>query len=159
MNLMITKENANMEPVVAIFPSRSSADRAVGELLKEDVPRHAVAVLTPAEEQTRIIAAQLGTYVGSLAGAGLGMSLGVLTAIRLGLDQGFPLLVLGFGAAALIGLSMALIGRLLCRAGVAPGTKATANSLQRGHVVVIVSAESEYIASCAQRVLARAAAA
>jgi hypothetical protein len=148
-----------MEPVVAIFPSRSSAERAVGELLKEDVPRHAVAVLTPAEEQSRIIAAQLGAYVGFLAGAGLGMSLGVIAAIRLGLDQGLALLVLGFSAAGLLGLSASVVGRMLCRAAVVSGAKAITDGLQHGHVVVMVSAESEHIASCAQRVLARAASA
>jgi len=66
-----------MEPVIAVFASRNSAEQAVNELLKQDVPKQAVAVLTAAEEQSRIVAGQLGTYVGILAGFGAGMSLGL----------------------------------------------------------------------------------
>ncbi len=148
-----------MEPVIAVFTSRNSAEQAVNELLKQDVPKQAVAVLTAAEEQSRIVARQLGTYVGILGGLGAGMSLGVTAAIRLGLYQGMAFLVLSFGSAALVALSGGVIGRFLCSWALTAEDKLGGNAFQRGHALVIVSTESEQVASCAHRVLTRSASA
>ncbi|HVO59819.1 MAG TPA: general stress protein [Terriglobales bacterium] len=148
-----------MEPVIAVFTSRNSAEQAVNELLKQDVPKQAVAVLTAAKEQSRIVAGQLGTCVGILAGFGAGMSLGVAIALQLGMAQGIAFLVMGFGTAALVGISGGVIGRVVCSWAVEPEDKVVANGFQRGHALVIVSTESEQIASCAQRVLTQSASA
>jgi hypothetical protein len=148
-----------MEPVIAVFASRNSAEQAVSELLKQDVPKQAVAVLTAAEEQSRIVAAQLGTYVGILAGVGAGMSLGVAMAISVGIDHGIEFLLLAFGTAALVGLSGAVIGRAVCNCGVQAEDKVAASGFRRGHALVIVSTESAQVASCAQRVLTQSASA
>ena len=145
-----------MEPVIGIFASRNSAEYAVGELLKRDVPRQAVDVLTVAEEQHRVVGEQMGAYIGVLAGVGVGMSLGVITAVQLGMLQFAPLLLLGFGAAAVLGLSGGVMGRLIGRAAVQCVDKKTGSGLPRERAVVVVTTDSAYVATCAQTVFAKA---
>jgi len=98
-----------METVVGVFSSRECAEEAVTQLLKEKVPQESIVFLSKSESDAKTVGRQLGASVGGLMGMATGASAGVAAATLLIPGVG-PVLALGFGAAALLGLAGAGTG-------------------------------------------------
>jgi anti-sigma B factor antagonist len=98
-----------METAIGVFASRDHAEEAAKELRERGVPEESVVFLTRSENEAKKIAQQLGAYVGGFAGGAVGMSAGVAAATLLVPGVG-AVFALGFGAAALLGLTGAGAG-------------------------------------------------
>jgi len=110
-----------MQTVVGIFDSRSTAEAAVKDLLREVLPDRSLIFLTPDRAESQVasvpttdaesegIGKALGAVVGGAVGAGAGFALGGM-AISLAVPGVGPILAAGFGAAALLGLGGAAVG-------------------------------------------------
>jgi anti-sigma B factor antagonist len=101
-----------METAIGVFASRDHAEEAAKELLELGLPEDSIVFLTRSEADAKTVAKQLGTYVGGFAGGAAGMSAGVIAATLLVPGVG-PVFALGFGAAALLGLTGAGAGRAI----------------------------------------------
>jgi hypothetical protein len=98
-----------METAIGVFASRDHAEEAARELRTHGVPEQSIVFLTRSENEAKNIAKELGAYVGGFAGGAIGMSAGVAAATLLVPGVGL-VFALGFGAAALLGLSGAGAG-------------------------------------------------
>jgi anti-sigma B factor antagonist len=157
-----------METAIGVFASRDHAEEAAKELLKLGLPEDSIVFLTRSEADAKTVAKQLGTYVGGFAGGAAGMSAGVIAATLLVPGVG-PVFALGFGAAALLGLTGAGAGRAIGshvpRESDAP--KPTPDEkcsedvaffrevLKEGRSLIVVRTESQPLASSACEVLDR----
>jgi anti-sigma B factor antagonist len=102
----------HVETAIGVFASRDHAEEAAKELLELGLPEDSIVFLTRSEADAKTVAKQLGSYVGGFAGGAAGMSAGVIAATLLVPGVG-PVFALGFGAAALLGLTGAGAGRAI----------------------------------------------
>jgi anti-sigma B factor antagonist len=158
-----------METAIGVFASRDHAEEAAKELLGLGLPEESIVFLTRSEADAKQVAKQLGTYVGGFAGGAAGMSAGVIAATLLVPGVG-PIFALGFGAAALLGLTGAGAGRAIGshvpREGSdipkpTPDEKCSEDVgffrevLKEGRSLIVVRTESQELASSACAVLDR----
>ena len=158
-----------METAIGVFASRDHAEEAAKELLGLSLPEESIVFLTRSEADAKTVAKQLGTYVGGFAGGAAGMSAGVIAATLLVPGVG-PVFALGFGAAALLGLTGAGAGRAIGshvpRDGSdipqpTPDEKCSEDVgffrevLKEGRSLIVVRTESQELASSACAVLDR----
>lgn len=157
-----------METSIGVFSSRSRAEEAVRELLEKHVPQDSILFLTRSEVEAKTIGRQFGATVGGFTGGALGMSAGVIAATLLlpGIGSVFAL---GFGAAALLGLTGAgagaSVGGAVAHDNSAPQPTPEAKCseeaeffrevLKEGHSLVVVRTESREIAKTASDILDR----
>ncbi|HTS37623.1 MAG TPA: STAS domain-containing protein [Candidatus Solibacter sp.] len=155
-----------METIIGVFSSRGHAENAVRELLERSVPQECIVFLSRSEGEAQSIGKQFGATVGGFAGGAVGMSTGVIAATLLVPGLG-PVFALGFGAAALLGLSGAGAGAALGKKLAGEGVPTTAEAecsediaffqevLSAGHSLIVVRTESAEIARSAGEVLDR----
>ncbi len=157
-----------METAIGVFPSRDHAERAVKELLEQGVPEESMVFLTRSETEAKSIAKGFGAFVGGFAGGAAGMTTGVVAASLLLPGVG-TVFALGFGAAALLGLTGAGAGAAIgsAVAGDSESPKpATAEGssddiaffrevLKEGRSLIVVRTESQQLATSACEVLDR----
>ncbi|HTW57070.1 MAG TPA: STAS domain-containing protein [Terriglobales bacterium] len=155
-----------METIIGVFSSRGHAENAVRELLEKKIPQESVVFLSRSEVEAKTIGKQFGAAVGGFAAGAVGMSTGVVAATLLIPGLG-PVFALGFGAAALFGLSGAGAGAALGKKLVGEGLQTTAEAecpqdiaffqdvLSAGRSLIVVRSESPEIARTAGEVLDR----
>jgi anti-sigma B factor antagonist len=95
---------------IGIFTSPEQADRAVHELLSAHVPRESISLLTPEIAEEHSTGKKVGAYVGGAIGTSTGLSLGLAAATLIVPGIG-PVLAIGLGAAALLGLGGITAGK------------------------------------------------
>jgi anti-sigma B factor antagonist len=169
LGLLVGVENSKegeMETVIGVYSSRGRAESAVRELLENQIPQPSIVFLSRSETEAKTIGKQLGATVGGFAGGAVGMSTGVVAATLLLPGLG-PVFALGFGAAALLGLSGAGAGATLGKAMAGEGMQTTPEAecsgdaaffqdvLGAGRSVIVVRNESPEIARIAGEVLDR----
>ncbi len=157
-----------METSIGVFSSRSCAEDAVRELLQKQVPEESILFLTRSEVEAKTIGKQFGAALGGFTGGAVGMSAGVIAASVLLPGVG-TIFAIGFGAAALLGLTGAGAGASLGKAVAndagtlqpTPDAKCTEDAaffrevLQSGRSLVVVRTESKELAQCASEILDR----
>jgi anti-sigma B factor antagonist len=158
-----------METAIGVFASRDHAEDAARELRERGVPEESVVFLTRSENEAKKIAQQLGAYVGGFAGGAVGMSAGVAAATLLVPGVG-AVFALGFGAAALLGLTGAGAGSAVGAhvlphgsevAKPTPDEKCSEDAaffrevLKEGRSLIVVRTESDETAKVACEVLDR----
>lgn len=158
-----------METAIGVFASRDHAEEAAKELLELGLSEESIVFLTRSETDAKTVAKQLGTYLGGFAGGAAGMSAGVIAASLLVPGVG-PVFALGFGAAALLGLTGAGAGRSIGSHILKDGSdipKPTPDEkcsedasffrevLKEGRSLIVVRTESQELASSACAVLDR----
>jgi anti-sigma B factor antagonist len=157
-----------METAIGVFSSRERAEQAVRELLEKNVPQQAIVYLTRSELEAKTIGKQFGATVGGFMGGAVGMSTGVLAATVLLPGLG-PVFALGFGAAALLGLTGAGAGATLGKAVMddstalqpTPDEKCPEDAaffrdvLKGGRSLVVVRTEDQQIARTSSDILDR----
>jgi len=158
-----------METAIGVFVSRDQAEAAAKELLGLGVPEESIVFLTRSENEANSIAKQLGAYVGGFAGGAVGLSAGVVAATLLVPGVGL-VFALGFGGAALLGLSGAGAGAVIGSQMLPHGSevpKPTADEkcteeaaffrevLKEGRSLIVVRTESAELASKGCEVLDR----
>ena len=104
-----------METATGVFSSRERAEAAVRELLGSRVPEESIVFLTRSEPEALTQGKQAGATVGGFVGMATGMSAGVAAATLMLTGIG-TVFVLGFGAAALLGLAGAGTGAAVGKA-------------------------------------------
>jgi anti-sigma B factor antagonist len=104
-----------METAVGVFSSREFAEDAVRELRESRVPEESIVFLTRSEPESVTFGKQTGSTVGGFVGMATGMSAGVAAATLMLTGIG-TVFVLGFGAAALLGLAGAGTGAAVGKA-------------------------------------------
>jgi len=156
-----------MDTAVGVFSSRDRAEGAVKELLQNGVPEKSIVFLTRSENDAKTIGKEFGAYVGGFAGGAAGMTAGVVAATLLLPGVG-TVFALGFGAAALLGLSGAGAGAALGSAA-APDSEVAATPdercsedasffrevLKEGRSLIVVRAETPEVAASACEILDR----
>jgi anti-sigma B factor antagonist len=157
-----------METSIGVFSSRDSAEEAVKELKQLGVPEKSIVFLTRSESEAKAVAKEFGASVGGFVGGAAGMTAGVMAASLLlpGIGTVFAI---GFGAAALLGLAGAgaggAVGSATTRDSSAPqptlAEEASEDAaffrevLKEGRSLVVVSTDSQEVASSACAVLDR----
>jgi len=153
-----------METVIGVFSSRGHAEHAVRELVERKIPQESIVFLSRSEGEAKTIAKQFGATIGGFAGGAVGMSTGVVAATLLLPGLG-PVFALGFGAAALLGLSGAGAGAALGKTMAPDGVPTTAETqcsqdvaffqdvLSAGRSLIVVRNESPEVAQAAGEVL------
>lgn len=157
-----------METSIGVFSSRSRAEEAVRELLQKQLPEESILFLTRSEVEAKTIGTQFGAAVGGFTGGAVGMSAGVVAATLLlpGIGTVFAI---GFGAAALLGLTGAGAGASLGKMVAddvsalqpTPDAKCSEEAaffrevLQSGRSLVVVRTESKELAQVASEILDR----
>jgi len=155
---------------MGVLVSPVAAEKAIGELLRIPLPQEAITFLTAdrddaAEDRDR--GKFVGACLGGILGTASGLSLGAAAATLMVPGVG-PVLAIGIGAAALLGLSGAGAGTALGASG-APSTRnqqevvacASADAqffrdvLNKGRSLVIVRVDSKPLAEAACAVLDR----
>lgn len=166
-----------MQTVVGVFPSRTTAERAVEDLRASGIAISRINLLTPGASEKELAAVPLteteqpgmGSAVGGVIGGALGAAGGVHlgTAVASALLPGVgPVVAIGAAAAALLGIGGIVGGAV---AGGALEDLATEglpkdelfiyeDALRQGRSIVIVLAEDDQAADAARGVLARAGA-
>lgn len=101
-----------MPTSIGVFASRDQAENAVHELLAADVPQDSISLLTPETKtpEHRTTGKKVGAYIGGAIGTSTGLSLG-LAAATLAVPGIGPVLGIGLGAAALLGLGGVTAGK------------------------------------------------
>src|SRR6266568_4844610 len=99
----------HVETAIGVFASRDRAEQAVGQLRRQGVPEQSLVFLTRSKNEAETVGKEFGAYVGGFVGGAAGMSAGVVAATLLLPGIG-PVIALGFGAAALLGLAGAGAG-------------------------------------------------
>ena len=101
-----------MRTSVGVFASRTDAENAIRELLALQIPREAISFLTPeiGSEERSGVAKTMGAFVGGAVAGGAGLSAGLAAATLLVPGVG-PILAIGIGTAALLGLGGAAAGK------------------------------------------------
>jgi len=155
-----------MRTSVGVFASRTDAENAIRELLALQIPREAISFLTPeiGSEERSGVAKTMGAFVGGAVAGGAGLSAGLAAATLLVPGVG-PILAIGIGTAALLGLGGAAAGKA---AGEAIEHSLEAEEaeqrpefaffrrvLNERHSVVVVRAETQDLNQKATRVLDR----
>lgn len=157
-----------METSIGVFSSRSRAEEAVRELLEKKVPEDSILFLTRSEVEAKTIGKQFGATVGGFTGGAVGMSAGVVAATLLLPGVG-SIFALGFGAAALLGLTGAGAGATLGKAIAddqgapqpTPEEKCSEDAaffrevLREGRSLIVVRTESTEISQIASEILDR----
>ncbi len=157
-----------METAIGVFASRDNAEKAVKELLERGVPEESVVFLTRSENEAKSVAKGFGAFVGGFAGGAAGMTTGVVAASLLLPGVG-TVFALGFGAAALLGLTGAGAGAAVASAVTsdAHAPKPTTGEkgsddiaffrevLKEGRSLIVVRTESQPLATSACEVLDR----
>lgn len=157
-----------METAIGVFPSRDHAEKAVRELLEQGVPEESMVFLTRSETEAKSIAKGFGAFVGGFAGGAAGMTTGVVAASLLLPGVG-TVFALGFGAAALLGLTGAGAGAAIGSAAAdesdSPKPATAENSsediaffrevLKEGRSLIVVRTESQQLAASACEILDR----
>lgn len=156
-----------MDTAVGVFSSRDRAEEAVKELLQRGVPEKSIVFLTRSESEAKNIGKEFGAYLGGFAGGAAGMTAGVVAATLLLPGVG-TVFALGFGAAALLGLSGAGAGAALGSAATpdseieaTPDEKCSEDAnffrevLKEGRSLIVVRAETPEIAASACTILDR----
>jgi anti-sigma B factor antagonist len=165
---LIASRGGHVETAIGVFSSRDHAEEAVKELRQRGVPEQSIVFLTRSESEAKTIAKQFGATVGGFMGGAVGMSAGVVAATLLLPGIG-PVFALGFGAAALLGLTGAGAGSTLGSAIThdaeaphpTPHEKCSEDAaffrevLKEGRSLIVVRTESQEIASSACAVLDR----
>jgi len=156
-----------VETTIGVFAAREGAEMGVKRLLDEGVPPESVLFLTRSENESRVVANQLGATVGGFMGGAAGLTAGVAAATLLvvpGLGQVFAL---GLGGAALLGLLGAGTGAAVAQAASTepnlpqptPEEKCSEDTaffrevLQAGRSLIVVRTESKEIAATASALL------
>jgi anti-sigma B factor antagonist len=153
-----------METAIGVFSSRERAEEAVRELLEKNVPQDSLVYLTRSELEAKTIGKQLGATLGGFMGGAVGMSAGIVASLLLpGIG---PVFALGFGGAALLGLSGAGAGATVGKSVVGPSiTQPTPDEkcaddaaffrdvLSGGRSLVVVRTENQETARTASEVL------
>jgi anti-sigma B factor antagonist len=157
-----------VETLIGVFVSLPCAQSAVSELQQLGVPQDAITFLTADAElaQTNASGKVLGALLGGMFGGTAGLSLGAAAATLVVPGVG-PVLAIGIGAAALLGLGGASAGAALGSSTVQqPDNKVVSSSspedaqffrtvLIKGRSVVIVRTDSKAVAEAACAVLDR----
>lgn len=164
-----------MEPVVGIFPSRSEAVRAAGQVRASGFPGEGVQLLLPIEAPENAppsedaeqpgVGLALGGVVGAATGATAGLGLGAITASFVLPGVG-PVAAIGLAAAAAFGVAGAIGG---ATAGAALDAESRSgipkdelylyeHALARGKGVLLVPVDSEDEAKRAREALEAAGA-
>jgi len=157
-----------METAIGVFASRDYAEQAVKELLGRGVPEESMVFLTRSETEAKSVAKGFGAFVGGFAGGAAGMTTGVVAASLLLPGVG-TVFALGFGAAALLGLTGAGAGAAIASAASdeADSPKPTTAEkcsedvaffrevLKEGRSLIVVRTESQELATSACEVLDR----
>jgi anti-sigma B factor antagonist len=157
-----------METAIGVFPSRDHAEKAVTELLEQGVPEESMVFLTRSESEAKSVAKGFGAFVGGFAGGAAGMTTGVVAASLLLPGVG-TVFALGFGAAALLGLTGAGAGAAIGSAAASdpdspkPATAEKSSEdiaffrevLKEGRSLIVVRTESQQLATSACEVLDR----
>jgi anti-sigma B factor antagonist len=157
-----------METAIGVFSSRERAGEAVQHLLQAKVPEDSIVFLTRSESDTKKSGKEFGATVGGFMGMATGMSAGVAAATLLLPGVG-PIFALGFGAAALLGLTGAGAGAALGKAAAddTAETRPTPDEkcpedveffrevLREGRSLVVVRTESQQTARTASEILDR----
>lgn len=157
-----------METSIGVFSSRSRAEDAVRELVQKQVPEDSILFLTRSEVDANTIGKEFGAAVGGFTGGAVGMSAGILAASLLLPGVG-TVFAIGFGAAALLGLTGAGAGASLGKAVAndsgalqpTPDAKCSEDAaffrevLQSGRSLVVVRTESKEVAQIASEILDR----
>jgi anti-sigma B factor antagonist len=163
----VVPKEAHMETAIGVFSSRDHAEQAAGELLRRGVPEQSLVFLTRSENEAKVIAKQLGAFVGGFAGGAVGMSAGVVAATLLVPGVG-AVFALGFGAAALLGLTGAGAGAAIGTHALPHGSEVPQPTpsdqcsddaaffrevLKEGRSLIVVRTESQELAKSACEVL------
>ncbi|HTR64522.1 MAG TPA: STAS domain-containing protein [Terriglobales bacterium] len=157
-----------METAIGVFSSRERAANAVRELLGSGIPEEEIIFLTRSESEATTSAKQAGATVGGFMGMATGMSAGVAAATLMLTGVG-AVFVLGFGAAALLGLAGAGAGAAAGKAAAhgsenlqpTPDEKCSDDVLffrevlKEGRSLVVVRTESKEQAVSASAILDR----
>lgn len=155
-----------METAIGVFSSRGRAENAMRELVEKNIPQDSVVFLTRSEVEAKTIGRQFGATVGGFAGGAVGMSTGVVAATLLLPGVG-AVFALGFGAAALLGLTGAGAGAAVGKAVAGEGIQPTAEDkcsedtaffrdvLGGGRSVIVVRCDSAETCKNAAEVLDR----
>jgi anti-sigma B factor antagonist len=155
-----------METFIGVFSSRGHAESAVRDLLEKKISQESIVFLSRSEGEAKTIGKQFGATVGGFAGGAVGMSTGVVAATLLLPGLG-PVFALGFGAAALLGLSGAGAGAAIGQIMAGEGVRTTAEAecsqdvaffqdvLSAGRSLIVVRSESPELAQAAGEVLDR----
>jgi anti-sigma B factor antagonist len=155
-----------METAIGVFSSRDHAEEAIKELRQQSVPEDSIVFLTRSESEAKTVAKQFGATVGGFVGGAAGMSAGVVAATLLLPGVG-PVFVLGFGAAALLGLAGAGAGHGVAAAAShdAHAPKPTSDEkasedatffrevLKEGRSLIVIKTESADVATRACAIL------
>lgn len=157
-----------MHTAIGVFSDRRAAESAYKELLEHKVPQGEIVFLTRSRPGSTNVAEDLGTAFGSVMGFAAGMSAGIGTAVLLAVPEIGQVAALGFGAAALLGLTGVGASTVLGKAAShssSVGTKIEEPSredvaffrevLRAGRSLVVVRSESDEVASRANEVLSR----
>ncbi len=159
----------SVETAIGVFPSRERAEEALRELLVSRVPEESIVFLTRSEPEASILGKQAGATVGGFMGMATGMSAGVAAATLMLTGIG-AVFVLGFGAAAVLGLAGAgggaAVGKAITEGGSdrpqpTPDEKCSEDVLffrevlKAGRSLVVVRTESHEIAQAASAILDR----
>jgi anti-sigma B factor antagonist len=155
-----------METAIGVFLSRGRAENAVRELLEKNIPEESIVFLSRSEAEAKTVAKEFGATLGGFAGGAVGMSTGVVAATLLLPGLG-PVFALGFGAAALLGLTGAgagaAVGKAMAHDGIAPTAEDKCaqdaaffqDVLRAGRSVVVVRCESADTCKTAADILDR----
>jgi anti-sigma B factor antagonist len=151
---------------IGIFTTPERADHAVHELLAAEVPRAAIALLTPESAQDHAYSSgkKVGAYVGGAIGTSTGLSLGLAAATLVVPGIG-PVLAIGLGAAALLGFGGITAGKSVGsgldalnheeRAGNLPDIEFFHKLLRQNRSVVVVETDDTLAHARASAVLDR----
>lgn len=155
-----------MPTSIGVFTSRDQAERAVHELVAEQVPQNSISLLTPDEAQPehRSIGKSVGAYLGGAIGTSAGLTLGLGTATLLVPGVG-PVLAIGLGAAALLGFGGVTAGKSV-GAGIdelneaehatdLPDAAFFCNVLRQNRSIIVVQTADDVIHARASAVLNR----
>ena len=157
-----------METAIGVFSSRERAEAGVRELWESHIPEESIVFLTRSEPESVALGKQAGSTVGGFVGMATGMSAGVAAATLMLTGIG-TVFVLGFGAAALLGLAGAgtgaAVGKAMTVSGESlqptPDEKCSEDVLffrevlREGRSLVVVRTESKETASSACAILDR----
>lgn len=160
-----------METLIGVFVSRTAAENAIAELLRIPLPQESLTFLTanrdPAED-TKGSSKLVGACLGGIFAGTAGLSLGAAAATLLVPGVG-PVLAIGIGAAALLGLGGVGAGAALGAAvdsgtgdqqaasisQSSPDAEFFRDVLKKGRFLVIVHTDSKQVAESACGVLDR----
>ena len=155
-----------MPTSIGVFTSRDQAEAAVHELLAADVPQESIALLSPdtAPPEPRHTGKKVGAYLGGAIGTSTGLSLG-LAAATLAVPGIGPVVAIGLGAAALLGLGGIRAGKSVGagidavneeeRASDVPDAAFFCNVLAQNRSVIVVQTHHATVHARAAEVLNR----